>query len=52
MSVLYLLLPISLGMAFIALFGFIWATKRGQFDDLKAAQEMLIAEDRIQGEER
>lgn len=52
MSVLFVLLPISLGMSLLALCGFIWAAKKGQFDDLKAAQEMLIAEDRLYKEER
>ena len=34
MSVLYLILPLALLVVFIAVLGFAWAARRGQFDDL------------------
>jgi len=34
MGMIYILLPASLVLAALALGGFIWAVKRGQFDDL------------------
>lgn len=49
MSVLFILLPLSLLMACGALCAFIWATKKGQFDDLDTAAERLVAEERLSG---
>lgn len=46
MSVLFVLLPLSLLMACAALGAFVWATKKGQFDDLDAAAESLVADER------
>lgn len=34
MSVIYLLLPLAALLAVAAVAGFIWAVRRGQFDDL------------------
>ncbi|MFA6165517.1 MAG: cbb3-type cytochrome oxidase assembly protein CcoS [Gemmatimonadaceae bacterium] len=34
MSVMYLILPLALLVVFIAVLGFVWAARRGQFDDL------------------
>ncbi|HEY3288417.1 MAG TPA: cbb3-type cytochrome oxidase assembly protein CcoS [Gemmatimonadaceae bacterium] len=34
MSVLYLILPLALLVVFVAVAGFVWAARRGQFDDL------------------
>lgn len=34
MSVMYLILPLALLVVFIAILGFVWAARRGQFDDL------------------
>ena len=33
MIVLFLLIPLSIGLATIALFGFIWAVRSGQYED-------------------
>ena len=34
MSVVYILLPVATLLAIAAVAGFIWAVRRGQFDDL------------------
>jgi cbb3-type cytochrome oxidase maturation protein len=34
MSVIYLILPLALIIVFIAVAGFVWAARKGQFDDL------------------
>ena len=34
MSVIYLLLPIALLLAVLAVGGFIWAVRQGQYDDV------------------
>ena len=34
MSVLYLLVPLALLLAFLAVLTFVWAVRQGQFDDL------------------
>jgi cbb3-type cytochrome oxidase maturation protein len=45
MEVLYLLIPISFILGFLALFGFIWAAKSGQFEDLKKPSESILFDD-------
>ena len=35
MSIIYLVLPLAIVLAAVAVWGFVWATRRGQFDDLK-----------------
>lgn len=46
MSVLYLLLPLALLLASLAVAGFVWAVRRGQFDDLETpAMRVLFDED-------
>ena len=37
MTILLLLIPLSLLFVLIAIAAFVWAVKRGQFDDLDAA---------------
>ncbi len=34
MSVMYLILPLALVIVFVAVAAFVWAARRGQFDDL------------------
>lgn len=49
MSIIYLLLPASLILASIAVLGYMWATKSGQFDDLDTpALRMLNEDEQIQ----
>ncbi|MEZ4229375.1 MAG: cbb3-type cytochrome oxidase assembly protein CcoS [Polyangiaceae bacterium] len=45
MSVLYLLIPLAIlfGIAFVA--AFIWATRRGQFDDLDTPPVRILFDD-------
>ena len=46
MNLVFLLLPASLALASLAVWGFIWATRSGQFDDLETpAHRMLLDED-------
>jgi len=48
MNVLYFLLPIALLMGVMFLVLFIWATRRGQFDDLETpAHRILLEEENI-----
>lgn len=35
MSVLYIVLPIALVLVGVAVFAFVWAARKGQFDDLE-----------------
>ena len=45
MSILYLLVPVAIGIVLIALVGFLWATKQGQFDDLETPALRAIKDD-------
>ena len=45
MEVLYILIPISFALAAIGLGSFIWAVRRGQFDDLEAPAEKILFDD-------
>jgi cbb3-type cytochrome oxidase maturation protein len=46
MDIIYLLLPFSLLLAGCAFYGFLWASKSGQLDDLETpAQRMLYDDD-------
>jgi cbb3-type cytochrome oxidase maturation protein len=45
MSVLYLLVPIALVLVGIALGAYVWAVKRGQFDDLTTPAMRAIHDD-------
>ena len=48
MSILWLLIPISLGLGAIALVAFFWSLRTGQYEDLEgaAARILLDEEDR------
>ena len=45
MDALYILIPISLTLATGALLSFIWAARKGQFDDLASPSERVIMEE-------
>jgi cbb3-type cytochrome oxidase maturation protein len=45
MSVLYIVLPLAIVMAAVALAAFFWATKRGQFDDLDTPPHRAMFDD-------
>ena len=45
MSVIYVLLPVALLMAAVALGAFIWAVRQGQLDDLDTPPLRLLHDD-------
>jgi len=46
MRILLLMIPISLVLLGIAIWAFVWAVRRGQFDDLETpALDILVEED-------
>ncbi len=53
MSMVFVLLPLSLILAGTAVGVFVWAARRGQFDDLETpAHRVLFEEDSLRPEER
>lgn len=47
MNILYLLIPLGLVMLALAIWGFLWAIRQGQFDDLQSpAVRILLDDDR------
>lgn len=51
MESLYLLIPLSIILAFIMGYFFWWSTKNGQFDDLKGpAHRILMDNDKVERE--
>lgn len=45
MSVVYVMLPVALLMAGAALAAFVWAARRGQFDDVDTPQHRMLFDD-------
>jgi cbb3-type cytochrome oxidase maturation protein len=45
MSVIYILLPAAGVLAAVAVLAFIWAVKRGQFDDLDTPAVRILHDD-------
>ena len=45
MSVMFLILPLALIVVFIAVAGFVWAARRGQFDDLDTPAMRALHDD-------
>ena len=45
MSVIYVLVPVALAIMALALWAYVWAAKRGQFDDLKTPGMRVLHED-------
>lgn len=45
MSVMYLILPLALIVVLIAVVGFVWAARRGQFDDLDTPPMRVLHDD-------
>ena len=45
MSVLFLILPLALVLSAAADFAFVWATRRGQFDDLDTPAIDILRDD-------
>lgn len=45
MNILFILIPISLLLAFLGLCGFFWAVKTGQYEDLNKESEKILSEE-------
>ncbi len=45
MNVLYMLLPLALLLATAAVLTFVWAVRRGQFDDLETPAIRMLFDD-------
>lgn len=45
MSVLYVVVPLALVVVAVAVGAFVWATKRGQFDDLDTPAVRMLHDD-------
>lgn len=45
MTILYLLVPLAIGLVLAAVGGFVWATRRGQFDDLETPALRMLRDD-------
>lgn len=45
MTILYVVLPLALLIAAGAVWGFSWAIRRGQFDDLETPSQRMLLED-------
>jgi len=46
MTVLYIVLPLALVIVAVAVWAFVWAAHRGQFDDLDTPAMRLLHDDR------
>ena len=47
MSVLYIVVPLALVVVGVAVGAFIWAARRGQFDDLETPAIRMLHDDEI-----
>lgn len=45
MSIMYVILPVALIVVFIAVIGFVWAARKGQFDDLETPAMRALHDD-------
>jgi cbb3-type cytochrome oxidase maturation protein len=45
MRILYLLIPMALGVIGVALWAFLWAVRTGQFDDLDGPAHRILMDD-------
>ena len=45
MSVIYLVLPLALGIVALAVGAFVWAAKHGQYDDLDTPALRMLHDD-------
>ncbi len=45
MSVIYVVLPLALGIVLVAVLGYVWAARRGQFDDLDTPALRVLHDD-------
>ena len=47
MEIIYLLIPLSLLLLGVALWGFFWAVKSGQFDDMDSPALSILQDDDV-----
>ena len=47
MSIIYVVLPLALFLVFGAVLAFVWAAKRGQFDDLDTPALRILHDDAL-----
>lgn len=45
MSVIFIVLPLALGIVAVAVAGYVWAASRGQFDDLDTPALRMLHDD-------
>jgi cbb3-type cytochrome oxidase maturation protein len=45
MTVLFVVLPLAISLSALAAAAFVWATRRGQFDDLDTPAVRLLCDD-------
>ncbi|MEP7383754.1 MAG: cbb3-type cytochrome oxidase assembly protein CcoS [Gemmatimonadota bacterium] len=45
MSIVYIVLPLALVIVLVAVVGFVWAARRGQFDDLETPALRMLHDD-------
>lgn len=45
MSVIFLVLPLALLVVAVAVWAFVWASRRGQFDDLETPAMRMLHDD-------
>jgi cbb3-type cytochrome oxidase maturation protein len=45
MEILYLLIPLGLVVLGVAIWGFLWAVKSGQFDDMEGPAYRILMDD-------
>ena len=45
MSVIYVMIPLAIALAVVALAGFVWSVKRGQLDDLDTPPQRMLFDD-------
>lgn len=52
MSVLYVLVPVALFVVALAVGAYVWAARRGQFDDLKTPAMRMLHDDEAGEDDR
>jgi cbb3-type cytochrome oxidase maturation protein len=46
MTVLGILIPVSVGLGFLGLLGFLWTLKHNQYDDLEGDQARILFDEK------
>ncbi len=47
MEIMVILLPLALGLGLAFVFFFIWAVKRGQYDDLETPKHRMLIDEEV-----